>query len=112
MLRTDYLRALESLCPAEEVSVIEPDTSGYLKLEGDSYVIVESGEGPKVFEGTAYFLRWGLTWIEPVTGNPSRDVKTLHAMVSQRYKSYFDYKGSIEFLGNTNKVQNFLRFVW
>ena len=44
MLRTDYLRALESLCPAEEVSVIEPDLSGHLKLVDDFYVIEESGE--------------------------------------------------------------------
>lgn len=100
MLRTDYLRALESLCPAEEVSVIEPDSSGHLKLVDDHYVIEESGDGPKVHEGTVYLLRWEMSWVEPVTGNPSRDVKTLHAMVSQRYKTYFDYKGSIEFLRN------------
>ena len=51
MLRTDYLRALGLYAPAEEVSVIEPDSSGHLKLVDDCYVIEESGEGYIEFLG-------------------------------------------------------------
>ena len=92
------MKALEWMCPADEVTLIQPDSSGYLKLEGDSYVVSESGPGPKVIEGEPYFLRWDMCWVEKVTGRPSKDVITLNDMVSNRYKNYFDLKDSIEHL--------------